>query len=67
MYIASVTELRQTLLPALAELHAALDAKSKEFESIIKIGRTHTQDRDAAYREQPSVTAALTDAITAAI
>lgn len=23
---------------------AALDAKSKEFDSIIKIGRTHTQD-----------------------
>ena len=29
---------------ALAELHGALDAKSKEFKDIIKIGRTHTQD-----------------------
>ena len=44
MSIASVTELRETLLPALAELHAALDAKANEFSSIIKIGRTHTQD-----------------------
>ena len=25
-------------------LHASLDAKSKEYENIIKIGRTHTQD-----------------------
>ena len=44
MYIASVTELRETLLPALAELHGALEAKSTEFAKIIKIGRTHTQD-----------------------
>ena len=44
MSIAAVTELTQSLLPALAELHGALDAKSKEFKDIIKIGRTHTQD-----------------------
>ena len=30
--------------PGLQKLHAALDAKSKEFEDVIKIGRTHTQD-----------------------
>ena len=44
MSIASVTELTRTLLPALAQLHGALDAKAKEFDTIIKIGRTHTQD-----------------------
>ena len=44
MSIAAATELTNSLLPALAELHGALDAKSKEFSSIIKIGRTHTQD-----------------------
>jgi len=44
MYIASVTEITQTLLPALETLHEALSLKSKEFEGIIKIGRTHTQD-----------------------
>ena len=33
-----------SLLPALAKLHSALDAKAKEFASVIKIGRTHTQD-----------------------
>ena len=44
MHIASVTELRGKLLPALDALRDALDAKSREFASIIKIGRTHTQD-----------------------
>merc|ERR1712153_283590 len=44
MYIASVMEMKDTLVPALTTLHGALDAKSKEFEDIIKIGRTHTQD-----------------------
>jgi fumarate hydratase class II len=32
------------LLPALKHLHAALEAKTKAFAHIIKIGRTHTQD-----------------------
>ena len=35
---------RDTLLPGLRKLHAALVAKSEEFKDIIKIGRTHTQD-----------------------
>ena len=35
---------RDTLLPGLRKLHAALVAKSEEFADIIKIGRTHTQD-----------------------
>ena len=35
---------RDTLLPGLRKLHAALAAKSEEFKDIIKIGRTHTQD-----------------------
>lgn len=35
---------RDTLLPGLEKLAAALEAKSDEFKDIIKIGRTHTQD-----------------------
>ena len=35
---------RQVLLPGLQKLHDAIDAKAKEYEDIIKIGRTHTQD-----------------------
>ncbi|KAJ3931343.1 MAG: L-Aspartase-like protein [Lentinula lateritia] len=44
MHIAAVTELTLSLIPALSELHDALDAKSKAFEHIVKIGRTHLQD-----------------------
>src|SRR4029077_1541501 len=44
MHIAAVEEIAGRLLPALAHLHAALEAKTKAFASIIKIGRTHVQD-----------------------
>ena len=44
MHVAAVTELNQSLLPALIELHDAMDAKAKAFDHIIKIGRTHLQD-----------------------
>ena len=44
MHIAAVLEIQQRLLPALAHLQAALKNKTKEFHSIVKIGRTHTQD-----------------------
>ncbi|KAJ3812715.1 fumarate hydratase [Lentinula aff. lateritia] len=44
MHIAAVTELTLSLIPALSELRDALDAKSKAFEHIVKIGRTHLQD-----------------------
>ncbi|KAF8642251.1 hypothetical protein AX16_009526 [Volvariella volvacea WC 439] len=44
MHIAAVTEIHNSLLPALTELRDALDAKAKEFSHIIKIGRTHLQD-----------------------
>lgn len=44
MHIAAVTEIEKTLIPALKDLHEAILAKSKEFEHIIKIGRTHLQD-----------------------
>ena len=44
MHIAAALEIVQRLLPALTHLHAALAAKTKAFASIVKIGRTHTQD-----------------------
>lgn len=43
MHVAAVTEIHQSLLPALIELRDALDKKAKDFEKIIKIGRTHLQ------------------------
>lgn len=44
MHIAVAVEINKSLLPALEGLHGAMKKKSKEFENIIKIGRTHTQD-----------------------
>jgi fumarate hydratase class II len=44
MHIAAVEQLHHALLPALADLQAALQAKSAAFADIIKIGRTHLQD-----------------------
>lgn len=44
MHIACAERIVHGLLPALKHLHAALEAKTKAFAHIIKIGRTHTQD-----------------------
>ncbi|TKR65175.1 hypothetical protein L596_025618 [Steinernema carpocapsae] len=44
MHIAVARELNKHLLPSMGTLRDALQEKAKEFEKIIKIGRTHTQD-----------------------
>jgi len=44
MHISAAVSAHQVLLPGLEKLHAALQAKVEEFDGIIKIGRTHTQD-----------------------
>ena len=44
MHIAGVLEIQQALIPAMKSLRDALHSKSKQFEHIIKIGRTHLQD-----------------------
>lgn len=44
MHIASAEQVHHELLPALENLHGALDKKANEFEKIVKIGRTHLQD-----------------------
>ena len=44
MHIAAVMEVNQVLLPKLRGLKDALAAKRDEFNDIVKIGRTHTQD-----------------------
>lgn len=44
MHIACAERIVHGLVPSLKHLHAALKAKSEAFASIIKIGRTHTQD-----------------------
>ena len=44
MHIAAARKIIAETVPALGHLHAALDAKAKAFEGIIKIGRTHLMD-----------------------
>jgi len=44
MHIAAVEEIHRKLIPMITKLRDALQVKSKEFEHIIKIGRTHLMD-----------------------
>ena len=44
MHIACAEEIRHRLIPALHKLGNALNDKANAWKSIIKIGRTHTQD-----------------------
>lgn len=44
MYIATSTNAKQRLMPAVKQLHEALLSKSEEWNDIVKIGRTHMQD-----------------------
>jgi len=44
MHIATANTAHNTLIPNLRKLLDAIDVKIVEFEGIIKIGRTHTQD-----------------------
>ena len=44
MHIAIAIAVKQSLLPALSDLQAMLQAKAQKFASVIKIGRTHLQD-----------------------
>ncbi len=44
MHIAAARALEGEVLPALEGLRATLEAKSREFAHIVKIGRTHLQD-----------------------
>ncbi|WP_298871948.1 lyase family protein, partial [uncultured Psychrobacter sp.] len=42
--VAAAREINSLLIPAVKALRDTLDAKAKEFDSIVKIGRTHLQD-----------------------
>ncbi|QHS76482.1 fumarase FUM1 [Saccharomyces paradoxus] len=44
MHIAASSQIQNELIPELTNLKNALEAKSKEFDHIVKIGRTHLQD-----------------------
>ena len=44
LHVAAALAVTNTLLPALDRLHAAVDAKAREWDDVVKIGRTHLQD-----------------------
>ena len=44
MYVAAATVVKERLIPAVQHLHDALAKKAKQFEEVVKIGRTHLQD-----------------------
>ena len=44
MHIAATQEIVQKLLPSLEYMFEELEKKSQEFDHLVKIGRTHTQD-----------------------
>ncbi len=44
MHIATVEQLEQVLIPAVKKLRDTLDAKAKQFDDVVMVGRTHLQD-----------------------
>jgi fumarate hydratase class II len=44
IHLAALISIKQDLLPGLEKLQRALEAKSEEFDDVIKTGRTHLQD-----------------------
>src|SRR6186997_3442788 len=44
VHLAALAELTSDLLPALDRLASSLEAKAKEFEDVVKSGRTHLMD-----------------------
>jgi fumarate hydratase class II len=44
MYIAAAVNVKERLIPSVGALRDAIDAKAREWDNIVKIGRTHMQD-----------------------
>jgi fumarate hydratase class II len=44
MHVAAVEAITHRLLPAIARLRGTLETKAREFDDVVKIGRTHLQD-----------------------
>jgi fumarate hydratase class II len=44
VHLAALGELQETLLPALEKLATSLEAKAREFDDVVKSGRTHLMD-----------------------
>ncbi|MCA9136050.1 MAG: class II fumarate hydratase [Planctomycetales bacterium] len=44
IHVATAVQIQTALLPALKSLHASLAAKAKQWDKVMKIGRTHLMD-----------------------
>ena len=44
LHVAAIIAVEENLIPAIEKLEKTLDDKSKEYDNIVKIGRTHLQD-----------------------
>jgi len=44
IHVAAAVAIKESLVPALQHLEQVLDKKAKQFDDIVKIGRTHLQD-----------------------
>ena len=75
MHLATALALRDALIPALKRLHDALDRRAKEWDHIVKVGRTHTMDATpirmgqvfAGYTQQAVTMRSMADKALAAI
>jgi fumarate hydratase, class II len=65
MHIAAYTMATEKTIPALRRLRDALDAKSKQWVDMVKIGRTHLEDATplTVGQDWSGYTGALDDAI----
>src|SRR6204780_689240 len=44
MHIAAADRVKNTLIPAIKSVHDAIEAKARDFNAVVKIGRPHLQD-----------------------
>src|SRR6476659_8523134 len=44
IHVSAAVAIKESLIPALAHLEEQINHKSKEFDDVVKIGRTHLQD-----------------------
>jgi fumarate hydratase, class II len=44
IHLSALISIKEDLMPALEKLRASLEDKSREFDDVVKVGRTHLQD-----------------------
>lgn len=44
LHVSTLEQIQKTLIPSLKHLQSALSEKAREFDKVVKVGRTHLQD-----------------------